>query len=198
MDNLKIEYLKVEDLIPYVNNPRDNKVAVDKVANSIEEFGFKNPIIVDQDNVIVAGHTRLLASKQLGLEEVPTIRVKDLNSEQIKAFRLADNKTSEFAEWNENLLELELLGIDDIDMSKFGFELEDTEEKEKTRQSNLKSMPLKAFEHYDYLVFVFKNQQDWLNAVNKFKIERVNSGYGKTKKVGVGRVLDGKRLLEEV
>ena len=114
MDRIRIEYMATDRLIPYVNNPRKNDKAVDVVAGSIQEFGFKNPIIVDKDNVIVAGHTRLLAARKLELEEVPVIRVEDLTEQQIKAFRLADNKTAEFAEWDMELLALELEGLDDI------------------------------------------------------------------------------------
>lgn len=99
---------KVEELVPYENNPRNNKDAVEYVANSIKEFGFKVPIIIDKDNVIVAGHTRLLAAKRLGLENVPCIIADDLTEEQIKAFRLADNKVSEYATWDIEKLELEL------------------------------------------------------------------------------------------
>ncbi len=114
MDRIRIEYMATDRLIPYVNNPRKNDKAVDVVAGSIQEFGFKNPIIVDKDNVIVAGHTRLLAARKLELEEVPVIRAEDLTEQQIKAFRLADNKTAEFAEWDMELLALELEGLDDI------------------------------------------------------------------------------------
>ena len=113
MGKLKIEYMNVNDLIPYINNPRMNDGAVDKVASSIKNFGFKNPIIIDKDNEIIAGHTRLKAARKLGLEEVPTIKVEDLTEAQIKAFRIADNKTSELAEWDMELLEIELEGLDD-------------------------------------------------------------------------------------
>lgn len=114
MNKLKIEYINIEKLIPYINNPRINDGAVDKVASSIKNFGFKNPIIIDKGNEIIAGHTRLKAARKLGLEEVPTIKVEDLTEQQIKAFRIADNKTSEFAEWDFGLLEIELEGLDDI------------------------------------------------------------------------------------
>jgi len=108
---LKIEYVKTADLIPYANNPRKNDAAVDKVVESIREFGFKNPIIVDGNNEIIAGHTRLKAAEKLGMEEVPTIKAEDLTPEQVKAFRIADNKTHEFAEWDMDLLREELDGI---------------------------------------------------------------------------------------
>lgn len=112
---------KIDELIPYVNNPRYNDDAVEYVANSIKEFGFKVPIIIDKNNEIVAGHTRYKASIELGLNEVPCIVADDLTEEQIKAFRLADNKVSEKAEWNFELLDEELANLD-IDMSDFGFE----------------------------------------------------------------------------
>lgn len=118
---MKIVNKKVDDLIPYENNPRYNDEAVEGVAKSIKEFGFKVPIIVDKNNVIVAGHTRYKASLELGLDEVPTIVADDLSEEQIKAFRLADNKVSEKSSWNFELLDEELDNLD-IDMSEFGFE----------------------------------------------------------------------------
>ena len=128
MDIIK---MKVEDLIPYINNPRNNENAVDKVASSISEFGFKNPIFVDKNNVVVNGHTRLLASKKLGLKEVPVIVIDDLSEAQIKAFRIADNKTSEYAEWDEELLKIELeqledmnFNLDDLNIDYSDFDLE--------------------------------------------------------------------------
>ena len=114
---------KVTEIVPYENNPRVNDDAVDKVAESIREFGFQQPIVVDKDGVIIAGHTRLKAAKKIGLETVPVIQADDLTDEQAKAYRLADNKTNEFATWDFNALDFELLNIEDIDMSRFGFEL---------------------------------------------------------------------------
>ena len=112
---------KIEDLKPYENNPRFNDDAVEYVANSIKEFGFKVPMIIDKNNIIVAGHTRYKAALELGLKEVPCIIADDLTDEQIKAFRLADNKVSEKAEWNYDLLNEELENILDLDMQDFGF-----------------------------------------------------------------------------
>ena len=127
---MKIVNKSVAELIPYANNPRDNEAAVDAVASSIENFGFKNPIIIDKNNEIIAGHTRLLAAKKLDMEEVPTIVADDLNEDQIKAFRLADNKVAELANWNSDALEEELEGLQGIlDMEQFGFDemLQDVE-----------------------------------------------------------------------
>ena len=123
MKKMIIEYKKVDEVIPYENNPRFNDEAVEFVANSIKEFGFKVPIIIDKNNVIVAGHTRLKAAKELGLKEVPTIKADDLTKDQVKAFRLADNKVSEKALWDMSKLNIELDDIK-LDMSNFGFDLE--------------------------------------------------------------------------
>lgn len=121
-DNLK--YLNVADLIPYENNPRDNDGAVDYVAKSIKEFGFKVPIVVDKNYIVVAGHTRLKASKKLGLEKVPVIIADDLSDEKIKAFRVADNKVAEIAVWKEEELHQELTELEEMlfDMTEFGFD----------------------------------------------------------------------------
>ena len=118
---MNIVMKQVSVLQEYENNPRNNDEAIKAVANSINEFGFKVPIVITSDNVIIAGHTRLKASVSLGLEEVPCLIADDLNDEQIKAFRLADNKTAELATWDLSKLEEELEGLD-LDMLQFGFE----------------------------------------------------------------------------
>lgn len=113
---------KLDDLIPYANNPRQNDNAVQGVAESIRQFGFKNPIIIDKGNVIVAGHTRYKASRLLGLKTVPTIIADDLTEAQVRAFRIADNRTAEAATWDEILLAEELNAVkDDFDMDALGF-----------------------------------------------------------------------------
>lgn len=135
-NEIKVTMRKLVELVPYENNPRDNSKAVNAVAESIKEFGFKNPIIVDKNGCIVAGHTRLKAAEKLGLDEVPVIVADDLSDEQVKAFRLADNKTAELAEWNFDLLETELAGISEIDMSAFGFDIDaDSDEAEATEDN---------------------------------------------------------------
>lgn len=125
---MNIKEYPIKELIPYENNPRNNKEAVEYVANSIREFGFKVPVVIDKDMVIVAGHTRLLAAEKLGLESVPCIVADDLTPDQIKAFRLADNKTGEFASWDFEKLEFELDELSDFDMEQFGFTFEDEDE----------------------------------------------------------------------
>lgn len=120
---MKIIQMKLSELKEYENNPRLNDNAVDKVAESIKKFGFKVPIIVDENMEIIAGHTRKKAALKIGLEEVPVIVADDLNDDQIKAFRLADNKVAEFSEWDFELMYKELNSLD-IDMEVFGFEEE--------------------------------------------------------------------------
>ena len=118
---MKIETVSVDKIIPYARNPRNNEHAVAKVAGSIKEFGWQQPIVVDKDYVIVAGHTRLLAAQQLGMKEIPVKIADDLTAAQIKAFRIADNRTHEESEWIDDLLALELMEIRDL-----GYDLEIT------------------------------------------------------------------------
>ena len=135
----KIVMIPVSEVRPYEKNPRKNADAVKFVKSSIEQFGFKVPIIVDSNRVIVCGHTRLLAAKSLGMSEVPCIMADDLTDEQVKAFRLADNKVGEFAEWDMDLLGDELDAIADacdIDMGDFGFDLSDEDEENAERGVN--------------------------------------------------------------
>lgn len=121
---MEVFEMRAGDLTPYENNPRINDEAVEKVAASIKEFGFKVPIIIDRDGVIIAGHTRLKAAMMLGLKTVPVIRADDLTPDQVKAFRLADNKVAEFSMWDFEALEAELAAVE-MDMSAFGFLNED-------------------------------------------------------------------------
>lgn len=119
---MKVFDIEISRLREYENNPRDNDRAVEAVAASVREFGFKVPIIVDAENVIVAGHTRVKAARKLGLDVVPCIVADDLSPAQIKAFRLADNKVGELAGWDFLALEEELGSLaDEFDMSAFGF-----------------------------------------------------------------------------
>lgn len=138
---MKMQMMAISDLIPYVNNPRQNDDAVDAVASSIKNFGFKVPIVIDSNNEIINGHTRLKAAKKLGLETVPVIVADDLTPEQVKAFRLADNKVGEIATWNDDMLAIELgeLSEIDFDMTEFGFEIE--EEKEVIEDEDFDTTP---------------------------------------------------------
>ena len=125
MNNISLNYRNPRELKPYKKNPRINDQAVEAVKKSIQEFGFKIPMVIDCNDVVVCGHTRLKAALELGLQDVPCVVADDLTDEQIKAFRLADNGVSEIAEWDFDMLNDELSGIFDIDMSQFGFTLPD-------------------------------------------------------------------------
>lgn len=118
---MKVETVSIDKIKPYENNPRNNDDAVDAVANSIKEFGWQQPIVVDNGRVIIAGHTRYKAAKKLGYKEVPIVVADRLTEEQVNAYRLADNKVGELAEWDDAELSEELNKILDINMADFGF-----------------------------------------------------------------------------
>jgi len=127
---LIIEYVPIDSIRPYLNNPRDNDGAVDAVARSIQEFGFKIPIILDANQEIVAGHTRYKAARKLGMTEVPVIRAHDLTPAQVRAFRIADNQTASLADWNYGLLALEIGALQraDFDLSLLAFPAREMED----------------------------------------------------------------------
>lgn len=134
---MKIVNKKTVELKPYKNNPRRNDTAVEYVANSIREFGFKVPVVIDKNNVIVAGHTRVKAAKELGIDYIPCVVADDLTEEQIKAFRLADNKTAEFSEWDFDLLHFEIDDICDIDMEQFGFDMDAEDDQQEITRNEI-------------------------------------------------------------
>ena len=135
MQKLNIVYRQIKDLKPYKKNAKKhNKEQVEWIANSIKEFGFTQPVIVDKNNEVVAGHGRILGAKKAGLKSVPTVCLEDLTEEQIKAYRLVDNKLNE-SEWDYNLLDEELENLtEDIDMNLFGFDLTEEIEQEETKK----------------------------------------------------------------
>lgn len=133
----KIEFLPIGELKPYEKNAKKHpKEQIDKIAKSIQEFGFRQNLVIDQNNAVVIGHGRLLAARQLGIESVPCIRVDDLSPEQIKALRLADNRVAE-SDWDEDLLRIELDDIINIDMLDFGFDLGGNKEEEAKHYGDL-------------------------------------------------------------
>ena len=163
MNQLKIEYLDIDSIIPYENNPRDNKDAVKAVAESIKLFGWKVPCVIDSNNVLVCGHTRLLAAKKLNIDTIPCIRADDLTEEQIQAYRLADNKTSELSKWDSEKLDLELEQLSEIgiDMSKFGFDTKLNEEPKEEKEIELPEV-------YSVLV-LFKKEDDQMEFFSEMK-----------------------------
>lgn len=131
MEQLNIKYKPIKELKPYKKNAKKhNKEQVEQIANSIKEFGFTQPVIIDKNNCVVAGHGRILGARKAGLKQVPTVCLEELTEEQIKAYRLVGNKLNE-SEWDYSLLDEELENLtEDIDMNLFGSELEEQQEKE--------------------------------------------------------------------
>lgn len=121
--NQQVVYQDISQIHPYENNPRNNEAAVGPVAQSIKEFGFRVPILIDGKGTIIAGHTRYEAAKRLGMDKVPCILVDDLTDAQIKAYRIADNKVAEASSWNDDVLraEMDALQALDVDLSSTGF-----------------------------------------------------------------------------
>lgn len=202
MEKVQIEYRNIDELKMYKQNPRDNEKAIANVAKSIKEFGFKVPIVVDENDEIIAGHTRLKASERLGLEEVPTIVAKDLTEKQVRAFRIADNKVAEESKWDESLLKLELEELEDVFT---GFEQDELDDLFKSEEDEEEEEPEMAFteelgEENNYLVLFFDNSVDWLQAQTMFGLKSVHaldSREGFEKK-GVGRVIDGTAFIQKM
>ena len=201
--NMQIIEKELSWLKPYANNPRDNESAVEPVAKSIKEFGFKVPIVATSDGEIINGHTRFKASKLLGLEKVPVIIADDLTDEQIKAFRLADNKVSEFSKWNEDKLRDELKQLE-MDMTEFGFEFTELtelleEEKEKEQEPEIKFTE-ELGEESNYIVLKFDTSVDWLLLESLFDLPRVHALASKAgyERKGVGRVVDGVEFIDVI
>ena len=178
--DMQIIKKSVNELVPYENNPRHNDDAVEYVANSIEQFGFKVPIIIDKDNVIVAGHTRLKAAKKLGMEYVPCILADDLSDEQVRAFRLADNKVSEFSTWDNDLLQIELDDLLDIDMERLGFEVKEIDDDNLINDND--ELPTTKFDYVlkinDLKVYMTEEESDEITKLLKFYTEENTVTFG--------------------
>lgn len=201
---MEVVELNIKEIIPYEKNPRKNNKSVEFVANSIKEFGFRVPIILDKDKVIICGHTRLKAAISLGMEKVPCIIAGDLTEEQVKALRLADNKVGENSEWDMKLLEGELKDIVNLDMALFNFK--PVEIKEDFNMEGQVPFTEVLDEEYNYVVLVFRNDVDWIQAQTKLGIKQVKAlstnkyhdNTGRMKRVGIGRVLDGKEVVDRI
>ena len=197
---MKIKNIDINKVIPYHNNPRKDQ-AVDKVASSINEYGFQQPIVVDAKMTIIVGHTRLLASRKLGLKKVP-IAIADLDENKAKAYRIADNRLNEDSEWDWDLLKMELSGIDDL-LDKTGFEENELnkilEEPEQIEEADIQFSE-EIGESNNYVVLVFKNDLDWLSAQTHFDLKSVNSKRQNQKawSKGIGRVIDGGQYLSDL
>lgn len=123
-NEMNIQWVNIDEIKPYERNPRLNVLAVDKVAESLKEYGWKQPIVVDKNNVIIVGHTRYKAAQSIGMDKVPVIIANDLSQKQVRGYRIADNKTSDFSIWDNKLLLEELEGLDDIFTGFEGFNID--------------------------------------------------------------------------
>lgn len=206
MGKLNIVYKNIRDLHPYKKNvKKHNKEQVEWIANSIKEFGFTQPVVIDKDNNVVAGHGRILGAKKAGLKEVPTVSLDDLTEEQIKAYRLIDNKLNE-SEWDNKLLTEELGELTDLfDMDMFGFTNDVIEDELLVVEPEIPFTEV-LNEENNYIVLKFENKIDWVNAMGVLGVEKVRAfptkkdGNKKSfgDRAGVGRVLDGVKVLERI
>lgn len=194
--------ISLKNITPYKGNAKKHsKQQIDNVAESIKQFGFVQPIVVDKDNVIVIGHCRYEAAKKLKLTEVPCVCVEDLNEEQVQKLRLLDNKLNE-SEWNFDLLAEQ---IPELDFSGFDVDWELKDGKEDKEQAEVEFTEVLGEEN-NYIILQFKSDIDWLQAESFFELKTVKAmstrNDGEIKKEmerkGVGRVLDGAKFIEKM
>ena len=200
---LEITYKPASDLIPFVNNSRTHSdEQVQQIAASIKEFGFTNPILLDEEGGIIAGHGRLQAARLLGLDEVPTITLAGLDELQKRAYVIADNKLALNAGWDAELLQLEIQNLQDkdFDISLLGFDekelMQILGEDDDEVVAEIKFSE-ELMENHNYVVLYFDNDMDWLSAQTHFNLESVHSkrANGKPWSKGVGRVVNGGQYL---
>lgn len=204
-NKMNIVYKPIKELKPYKKNAKKhNKEQVEQIANSIKEFGFTQPVIIDKNNCVVAGHGRILGAKKAGLKQVPTVCLEDLTEEQIKAYRLVDNKLNE-SEWDNVLLKQSLEEIADLDMDMFGFTLEQIADEMLDVEPDVPFTEI-LNEENNYIVLKFENKIDWINAMGLLGVEKVKAYPTKKNgnkksfgdRAGVGRVLNGTEVIERL
>lgn len=202
-----IENVKLSDLIPYIrNNKEHDKEQVKMIANSIKEFGFNQPLCIDKNNVVVVGHGRLLAAKELKMDEVPCVRMEDLTEEQINKYRILDNKLNE-SEWDVLKLKEELNELGDMNFGDLELTKEDLFPElflEEDLGGNEEEPEIKFTEELgeenNYIVLFFDDSVDWLQAQSLFGLETVDAldskeGY---RRRGVGRVINGTEFMNKL
>ena len=200
---MNIKNIAVKDLIPYEKNTKKHDdVQINNVAESIRQYGFVQPIVIDKNNVVVIGHCRLLAAKKLKMTDVPCVCVEDLTEEQVKAVRIVDNKSNE-SDWLNDVLELEL---PDVDLSAFDFDF--GLDKKKGKEEIEGEVPFTEVlgEENNYIVLKFDNTVDWLQLESLFDLETVKAYSSRTDgkitknmtRAGVGRVVNGADFLNKL
>lgn len=191
---MNIKNISVKDLIPYEKNTKKHDdVQINNVAESIKQYGFVQPIVIDKNNVVVIGHCRLLAAKKLKMAEVPCVCVEDLTEEQVKALRIVDNKSNE-SDWLNDILELEL---PDVDLSDFVFDFGLDKKKDKEEIEGEVKFSEELLLTHNYIVLYFDNDFDWEVAQDKFGLQKVKDLIPrKGQQTGIGRVINGKEVLK--
>ncbi len=200
---MNIKNIAVKDLIPYEKNTKKHDdVQINNVAESIKQYGFVQPIVIDKNNVVVIGHCRLLAAKKLKMQDVPCVCVEDLTEEQVKALRIVDNKSNE-SDWLNDILELEL---PDVDLSDFAFDFGLDKKKDKEEIEGEVPFTEVLGEENNYIVLKFDNTVDWLQLESLFDLETVKAYSSRTDgkitknmtRAGVGRVVNGADFLNKL
>jgi len=211
--NIKIVYKDIKDLTEYENNSREHSPRqIEQIVNSINEYGFCKPLMIDENNQIIAGHGRLLAANRCGLKELPCIVLDGLSEEKQKAFVILDNKLPMNASWNKEKLKNEIIDFDEALLELIGFDLDEIDElfiddsifeedmqelAEELDDREIPKMERQLNEHNDYIVFVFTNSMDFIGAVDFLKIKKIDASISpKTKKIGIGRVLKSDKLMD--
>lgn len=206
MNELKIEYLRVDDLVAYPMNTREHDdYDVAQIRKSIEQYGFNDPIGIWKDNIIIEGHGRLLAAKSLNMETVPVIRLDHMTDEQRRAYGIMHNKTAELSKWDFEALETEL---SDLDLSMFDIDFDIPDHSGKNEKDSRPEVPFTEVlgEESNYLVLKFDSEVDWLQACTFFDVKPVKALStrkdgkitGKMTRIGTGRVLNGSEALERL
>ena len=199
-NNLKIEYIDIDEIKTYSNNAKLHPAEqIEQIKKSIQEFGFNDPIAIDKDNIIIEGHGRYIACKELGIKELPVIRLENLTDEQKRAYMLVHNKLTMNSDFDIDLLNEELQGlIDFYDMEDFGFpiQIEDIDE----YHEGIEKIGKELDEANNYVVLEFFTGEEWERAIEVLGLEKVTTPhkYEKVRKHGIGRVIDGKTILDRL
>jgi len=197
-EDKKIIWIGISLVKPYPKNVKKHPVKqIRRIANSIKEFGFNQPIVVDKNNVIIVGHGRLKAAKVLRMEKVPVL-IADLNEQQARAYRLADNKLNESG-WNKDFLIEEIRVIEDKKyLDIIGYDIKDLFKDREEEKIGIMDFKTELLEENNYLVFVFDDKMDWMALTDYFKLRSIEAKDSKAgyRRKGVGRILDGNKLLD--
>lgn len=209
----KIEYINTEELVPYKKNSRTHsEEQIKQISESMKEFGFTNPVLIDEENEIIAGHGRVLGAKKLGIESVPCIRLEGLTEAQKKAYIIADNKIALNSGWNEDILKMEILDLKDEDfkIGLLGFSDSELDKLLDVDEENEQEVEVEFTEvlgeEHNYIVLYFDNDVDWLQAETLFDIKPKKALSTRAdgvvtssmERIGVGRVLEGKKAIQKI